>query len=344
MAEVTRQVALGPRAPGLPGHEALRTQLRQRLEQWADEVCVQEFTVYLPAGAARCANLAGVFRGGRSHPKVPRSPQGAAGGWRRAAAPKEGQSGGRLPSGSPQAGGLLLGSHFDTRLRADREPDPRLRERPIPGANDGGSGTAVLLDMLPDLAAASRAGTLARDVTVVFFDAEDIGEIAGYSFSYGARRFVAQLPVRRPAEVIVLDMVGGRNLLLDLDAHALHHEASWALTGRLFGLGAQLAGGAFAVLSQGGRSAAGAREGELRSKLRYIISDQIPFVQEGIAACLLIDLDYPQWHTQADLPEAMDPRALSTISEVLRRYVSGLAGSDPRGFPECAGPGGCTFP
>jgi glutaminyl-peptide cyclotransferase len=291
MAEVTSQVALGPRAPGLPGHAALRRKLQRRLEQWADEVRVQEFTVQLPAGPAACVNLAGVFRGGR---------QGN--------------------------GGLLLGSHFDTRLRADRESDPRLRGQPIPGANDGGSGTAVLLDLLPDLAQASRTGTLGRDVTVVFFDAEDIGEIAGYPFSYGARRFVAQSPVPRPAEAIVLDMIGGRDLLLDLDAHALHHGPSWALTGRLFGLGAQLAGRAFSALSHGGGSAAALRSGEPPSKLRYIVCDQIPFLQAGIATCLLIDLHYPEWHTQADLPEAMDAGALAVISEVLRRFVPGLEG------------------
>jgi len=291
LAEVARQVALGPRAPGLPAHGALRGQLREALEQWADEVRVQEFTLRLPAGPASCANLAGVFRGGR----VARGRTGA------------------------DSAGLLLGTHFDTRLRADREPDPRLREKPIPGANDGGSGTAVLLDLLPELARAGREGRLGRDVTVAFFDAEDVGEIAGYPFSYGASRFVAELPVPRPEQAIVLDMVGGRNLRLDLDAHALHHAPSWALTGRVFRAGAQLAPRVFAA--SGGPAAMRAA-----SKLRYIISDQFPFLQAGIASCLLIDLDYPEWHTQADLPGAMDAEALATISAVLRRCVPGLEG------------------
>lgn len=283
LEDVSRQVALGPRAPGSPGHEALRLRLSEALRQWAGHVHVQEFTLRLPAGPAACANLAGVFRG------------------------REGLGG---------AGGLLLGTHFDTRLRADREPDPERREAPIPGANDGGSGTAVLLDLLPDLARASRAGALERDVTVAFFDAEDVGEIAGYPFSYGAGQFVSRPPVALPGEAIVLDMVGGRNLRLDVDAHALHHPPSWALTARVFGVGARLAP---AIFTAAGR-------GRGTSKVRYIISDQFPFLQVGIASCLLIDLDYPEWHTQADLPEAMEAGALATVSEVLRRCVPGLEG------------------
>lgn len=287
LEEVRRQVALGPRAPGSPGHRALRQRLSEALRQWADQVHVQEFTLRLPAGPVACANLAGVFR----------------------ASGREGRAEGR-------SGGLLLGTHFDTRLRADREPDRQRREVPIPGANDGGSGTAVLLDLLPELGRASRAGALEREVTVAFFDAEDVGEIAGYPFSYGAGVFVARPPVVLPSEAIVLDMVGGRNLRLDLDAHALQHPPSWALTERVFRIGARLAPSVFAA-SGGGRGA---------SKLRYLISDQFPFLQAGVASCLLIDLDYPEWHTQADLPEAMDAEALATVSEVLRRCVPGLAG------------------
>ena len=42
-----------------------------------------------------------------------------------------------------------------------------------------------------------------------------------------------------------------------------------------------------------------------KDRLKYIVSDHTPFHAAGIPACILIDIDYPQWHTQADLPEAM---------------------------------------
>ena len=42
---------------------------------------------------------------------------------------------------------VLLGAHWDTRAIAERDPDPANRATPIPGANDGASGVAVLLEL-----------------------------------------------------------------------------------------------------------------------------------------------------------------------------------------------------
>src|SRR5690606_29801050 len=41
----------------------------------------------------------------------------------------------------------LVGAHYDTRAVADEDPDHARRGRPGPGANDGGSGVAVLLEL-----------------------------------------------------------------------------------------------------------------------------------------------------------------------------------------------------
>jgi glutaminyl-peptide cyclotransferase len=285
------QVALGPRVPGSRAHGLLEAEIRRRLESFARRVVRHEFPVSLRRSQAGCANLIGIFppRGGRG-------------------------KGGRT---------LLLGTHFDTRLQADREADPGRRSRPIPGANDGGSGTAVLLHLLPLLAEGLHDG----EVVVVFFDAEDVGDIAGNPYSLGAQRFVEQAPVDLPEQAVILDMVGGRDLRLDLDAHILHHPPSLALTRRLFSLGGAIDPEAFAS-ARGGRVGNGndgipvpVIRGYPGDKLRYIISDQYPFMAAGIASCLLIDLDYPQWHTQEDLPEAMAPESLATIEAVLRRFL-----------------------
>jgi glutaminyl-peptide cyclotransferase len=271
---VSWQVTLGPRFPGAPGHADLVAELGRRLEAHAAAVVRQEFSVLLPRGEQVCTNLIGNFPG------------------------RSGARGGRAPA-------VLLGTHFDTRLQADRENDPALRRRPIPGANDGGSGTAVLLHLLPLLAERRHEG----EVTVVFFDAEDVGDIAGNPFALGARRLVEQKPVPLPQAAVVLDMIGGHDLRLDLDAHILDHPPSLALTARLFALGAGLDARPFAAASAPGR------------KLRWIVSDQYPFLVAGVASCLLIDLDYPQWHTAQDGPEAVSGRSLATIAGVLRRYL-----------------------
>ena len=42
---------------------------------------------------------------------------------------------------------VIICSHYDTRPRADQETDRRKKEQPFLSANDGGSGTALLMEM-----------------------------------------------------------------------------------------------------------------------------------------------------------------------------------------------------
>jgi glutaminyl-peptide cyclotransferase len=269
------QVGLGPRYPGSRGHAELRGVLAACLERYANRVIRQDFHITLRGRRVRCTNLIGLFAGSR------------------------------------KSGSLLLGSHFDTRLTADREECPEHRGRPIPGANDGGSGTAVLLRLLPRLRRLRSAG-LEHDLLVVFFDAEDVGDIDGLPFALGARVFTARPPLPLPAKTLILDMVGGRDLKLDLDAHIYGHPPSLALTRRVLAVGRGLGLGHSCFTRTGGA--------------RFIVSDQFPFLTRGVASCLLIDLDYPAWHTLGDLPGALSEASLVTIEAVLWRYLSGWGG------------------
>jgi glutaminyl-peptide cyclotransferase len=268
---VEEQVALGPRVPGSEAHRALVGMLAGRLEEQGAEVTLQEFSVDFRGRRLECRNIVGVFRAQR-----------------------------------PQAGPLLLGTHFDCRFRADRERDPSRREQPIPGANDGGSGTAVLQHMLPGLAARERT----RDVVVAFLDAEDLGNIDGKDFALGAE-WLAAHPLQDlwPSEVIVLDMVGGRDMILDVDAHVLGWLPSRRLTSEIFRLGTERDWQPFVR--------------DKKDRLKYIISDHTPFGRRGIPACILIDIDYPQWHTQEDLPGAMSAESLGIIEEALWLFLEG---------------------
>ncbi len=284
---VRQQVKLGPRYPGSEGHRRLSSELGKQLEKHGAEVHRQPFSVRLPEGSVECANLTGIFRpAGRGEAR-----QGA----------KPAKEGGGRPAAAPA---LLLGTHFDTRLIADREPDPALRTQPIPGANDGGSGTAILLSLLPELARLAARGELSREVRVVFFDAEDVGGISGLPFSLGAWRYAREPPLPPPGEVLVLDMVGGRDLELDLDGNAMDHPPSLELTRRVFDVGRLVDPTMF-------RGA----------KVKRVICDHYPFIWSGVASCLLIDLDYPEWHTQADLPAAMSERSLATVAATVLRLL-----------------------
>jgi acetylornithine deacetylase/succinyl-diaminopimelate desuccinylase-like protein len=108
---------------------------------------------------------------------------------------------------SPQ---IILGAHYDTRIFADR-PDPQeiKRGEPVPGANDGASGVAVLLEL---------ARTLPEDIPatwLVFFDAEDNGRIEGWDWILGSRAFVEEIPVN-PQAVVIVDMIGDANLNISI--------------------------------------------------------------------------------------------------------------------------------
>jgi len=287
------QVGFGPRYPGTEAHERFRRSLGDRMAEAADELHVQRFSVDLGHGPVPCSNLISVVRGraGRGARGIPRD---------------------RMPDRPP----LLLGTHFDTRPRADNETDPERRERPILGANDGGSGTAVLLDLLDRLSSEQMdRGRLERDLLLVLFDAEDVGDIGGNRFSMGARYLAANpLPaaVGTPGEAIILDMIGGREASLDIDAHVLHHPGSRRLTERIFGLGLSMELGPFLRPKRNGGS-----------RFRHVVCDQITFLTRGIPSCLLIDMDYPEWHTHGDLPEAMSGGSLVQIEDLLAHIVLG---------------------
>ena len=205
-----------------------------------------------------------------------------------------------------KSGALLLGTHFDTRPIADREQDILKSKTPIPGANDGGSGTAVLLHLLDQISSES----FSRDILFVFFDAEDVGDLDGNRFAMGSRYFADHPHPVSPEEVIIVDMVGGRDMIMNIDAHIYHHRASLRLTGHILKLAERLNLVPFKRTKQ--------------DKNRYIVCDHIPFLLKGIPSCVLIDIDYPEWHTHRDLPDAMSPESLVIIEDLLLSYLKGF--------------------
>ena len=105
---------------------------------------------------------------------------------------------------------------------ADNDPDPANQSRRCPGANDGASGVAVLLEL---------ARSLPNDtvpVWLVFFDAEDNGHIAGWDWLLGSREFVKNNPVQ-PRAAIVVDMIGDANLNIykERNSNAALTDAIW---------------------------------------------------------------------------------------------------------------------
>lgn len=264
------QTRLGPRAPGSPGHRAAGRLIRARLEACGLEVHEQRWEVTLgpaPGGRAELCNILA-----------------------------------RVP-GRDRSRTTLLGTHWDTRWIADNERDVAARALPIPGANDGGSGTAVLLELARVLSDRQPE----HDVVLAFFDGEDIGDLDGHPFGVGAAHFVAAPEGFLPDEAVIVDMVGGAGMHLNVEVTSLEHSpASRALFERLFAIGRARRLSPF----EGGR------------RIR-VWSDQKPFHDAGIAAALLIDLDYPWWHTHDDTVEHCSPRSLGAVGTVLEAWVRG---------------------
>lgn len=264
------QASFGPRYPGSEAHRQFTDQLEKHFKPYFSEFYKQEFEIILRGNVTKCTNLIGVIKG---HSREAEKP-------------------------------LLIGTHFDTRLLADNERDDSLRHKPIIGANDGGSGTAILLALAPELA----GNKFMRDIYCVLFDAEDVGNIGGYDFAMGARYFVNHPLPQLPGEVLILDMVGGKNMVLNIDLHLFSHKKSLDLARYVIGLGVKRG---FAPFIQ-----------NKPHQHTHIVCDHIPFLKKGIPSFVLIDIDYPEWHTHADLPQAMDKQSLSMITHVLVDYLN----------------------
>ena len=194
----------------------------------------------------------------------------------------------------PGSGGdkILLGAHYDTRRIADRGPEGE--RLPVPGANDGGSGVAVLLEIarvLPD----RNPGC---DVGLVFFDGEDNGNLDGWDWAVGSRAFAAALEVE-PRAVVVVDMVGDRDLRLPIERSSTPDLAAeiWAA--------AQEAGSKAFVMDVG----------------HSILDDHVPFLERGWRAVDIIDIDYPYWHTTADTPDKVAAESLAQVGDALLTWL-----------------------
>lgn len=185
---------------------------------------------------------------------------------------------------------LILGAHYDTRRRADQD---KIRPNdPVPGANDGASGVAVLLE----LAHVLDAKKLGHQIWLAFFDAEDNGDLDGWEWTIGSRYMAQNLQVR-PEAVIVVDMVGDadQQIYFERNSNAEWSQRIWAVAGDL-GYGQHL----------------------IPTPRWAMFDDHTPFAQRGIPAVDMIDFDYPYWHTTADTLDKISPDSLERVGRTLQ--------------------------
>ena len=188
---------------------------------------------------------------------------------------------------------IILGAHYDTRFFADNDPDPANHTQPVPGANDGASGVALLLEL---------ARSLPKDtvpVWLVFFDTEDNGRIEGWDWILGSRAFAEEIAVR-PEAVVIVDMIGDAdlNIFLEKNSNNVIRAEIWSMAEKL-----------------------GYSEQFINIEKYSMLDDHTPFLETGLPAVDIIDFDYPYWHTVQDTPDKVSAESLQAVGETLWHWI-----------------------
>jgi len=189
---------------------------------------------------------------------------------------------------------IILAAHYDSRFFADRDPNPENQLLPVPGANDGASGVAVLLELARVLPI-----DLEKNVWLVFFDAEDQGQIDNWDWILGSRSFVDNMQ-GTPDYVVLLDMIGDAdlNIYFERNSNTELQQEIWMIASEL-----------------------GYSEFFIPEYKYSILDDHIPFVEKGITAIDIIDFNYPHWHTIEDTIDKISPESLEAIGRTIFHWL-----------------------
>ena len=278
---VAKQVAFGPRVPGSAGHRACADWLVATLERFgADTVIEQRGTVT-------------AFNG------QPVPLRNIIASW--------------WPERKER---LLLVAHYDTRPYADR--DDERRNEPILGANDGGSGVGVLLEIARHLAAKEHG----PGVDILFTDVEDQGQPSGAmtlddnsidTWALGAQYFSKNPPVPgyQARFGILLDMVGAKDAVFYREAISMQFAP--------------------AVVAKVWKTAAALGHGErFVQETKYFVGtdDHVP-INRTLRIPTIDIIEYheatgafhPSWHTHDDNMAVIDRASLNVVGSTVLEVV-----------------------
>lgn len=264
--DLKKQVNFGPRTPDSPGIHKTREYILSELARNGFTTGTQPFT-------ARSELLGQMVEGVNLY--------------------------GTYPPGKPVK--YIFSAHYDTRPISDMVPVGPRRNLPVPGANDGASGVAVLLEV----ARALKADPPRDGVALVFFDLEDHGlPTAPEGFCQGSRFMAGNLPepLKGFQAGVNLDMVADKELLLRIEGYSMQRAPDVAKAFWNAGLDHY-------------------PEVFSRQTMGPITDDHVPFLQAGFPYIDVIDLDYKYWHTPDDTPDKCSPDSLRAVGETVLRFL-----------------------
>lgn len=281
---VEKQVAFGPRNPGSQGIAECREWIVSKFEQYGANVIRQRFQAKLHSGETfPSENLIGQFN----------------------------------PDNRTR---ILLAAHYDTRAIAEEDSAEARRNEPILGADDGGSGVGVLLE----IARLLDEHQINLGVDIIFFDAEDQGtrdndaDPNNTSWCLGAQYWARNIHTSnyKPRFGILLDMVGGTNAFFskeNVTGIYPHADAVHRLYTKVWNLANAMGKGRY-----------------FQNRTTGVVTDDHYFVNI-IAGIPMIDIiNRPpnsetgfdaHWHTHGDDMSYIDKNTLGAVGQVVTAVV-----------------------
>lgn len=217
---------------------------------------------------------------------------------------------------------VLICAHYDTRPLPDQDRDPRARRSGVfVGANDGGSGVALLMEMahLMKERFEEEASDPDFGVDFVLFDAEELVYRRSDPYFLGSQWFGTQYAKRKPLEdpaggeprewsyeaAVLLDMVADADLQVYWEGHSYNSRQTRPILQELWAVADRL----------------GVDEFVPRVK-HEVLDDHLALRKYGgIKAVDLIDFDYPHWHTTGDTPDKCSGESMAKVGWVVWEWM-----------------------
>jgi len=223
-----------------------------------------------------------------------------------------------IASFNPQAKNrVFLSSHWDSRPFADHDPDEANKNKAIDGANDGASGTGVLIEIARQLSHQSPN----IGIDIILFDMEDFGPPEDKQTNQGADTWGlgSQYWAKNPHTFgyvarygILLDMVGAPNARFPMEAFSMYYAPD--VVKKVWDIAKSLGYNDYFVFENGG----------------YITDDHY-FINQlaQIPTIDIIHLDansangtfYDHWHTLKDDLTQIDPATLKVVGQTVLTVI-----------------------
>ena len=279
---VEKQVSFGPRVPNTQAHRNCGDWLEAKLREYGAEVVDQNIELMAYNGTKlQARNIIAQFR----------------------------------PENKKR---VLLCAHWDSRPWADCDSDAANHRKPILGANDGGSGVGVLLEIARQMSAVPAT----VGVDIVLFDAEDYGtHKADHSVRHNmdnswalGSQYWARIPHKSPYNArygILLDMVGAPHSTFYREGVSQHYAAS--IIDKVWKVAADNGYASYFINEEGG-----------------FVTDDHLYVNEymGIPCIDIINHDKesengfgPYWHTVKDDMSWIDAATLKAVGQTVLAVI-----------------------